>query len=160
MLLTERLYYRQVAQASQDTTRLTKVKKTMAHIKLVLSERSRAAQLYEADVRRSRQVEEAVGRAASGAVSVADAVQAVLAPKPEAAEAASGGAAGSSSAAVPKDPVLAAKEAARAEIRERLKEVRGHKGERTRKEWERRGRVGSLRAAGVRASDTDRIRRG
>ncbi len=45
MLLTERLYYRQVAQSAPDPSRLTKVRKTMAMIKLVISERARATAL-------------------------------------------------------------------------------------------------------------------
>lgn len=48
MLLTERLYYRQVAQSAPDPSRLTKVRRTMATIKVVIGERARATALLAA----------------------------------------------------------------------------------------------------------------
>jgi ribosomal protein L29 len=49
LLLTERLFYRQVGQAAPEPERLRKVKLTMARIKVVLGERSRAAEALERD---------------------------------------------------------------------------------------------------------------
>ena len=51
MLLSERLYYRQVGQAAPEADRLLKVKKTMARIKVVIGERARAAEALERDKR-------------------------------------------------------------------------------------------------------------
>lgn len=51
MLLSERLYYRQVGQAAAEGDRLLKVKKTMARIKVVIGERARAKEAYERDQR-------------------------------------------------------------------------------------------------------------
>lgn len=49
MLLSERLYYRQIGQAAPDPHRLSKVKKTMAMIKVVINERARATNLMKED---------------------------------------------------------------------------------------------------------------
>ena len=49
MLLSERLYYRQVGQAAPEGERLRKVRKTMAKIKVVVGERARAAQALARD---------------------------------------------------------------------------------------------------------------
>lgn len=49
MLLSDRLYYRQVGQAAPRGADLGKVKRTMARIKVVLWERARAEAAYEAD---------------------------------------------------------------------------------------------------------------
>lgn len=49
MLLTDRLYFKQVGQAQPDATRLQKVKLTMARIKVVLGERERALEAWRVD---------------------------------------------------------------------------------------------------------------
>jgi ribosomal protein L29 len=49
MLLSDRLYYRQIGQAAPRGGDLMKVKRTMARIKVVLWERARAEAAYEAD---------------------------------------------------------------------------------------------------------------
>lgn len=52
-LLTERLYYRQMLQAAPDSMRLTKVKRTMAAVRLVVRERARAAEAMREAAERS-----------------------------------------------------------------------------------------------------------
>ena len=49
MLLSERLYYRQVGQMAPEGERLRKTRKTMARIKVVVGERARAEQAMERD---------------------------------------------------------------------------------------------------------------
>ena len=66
MLLSERLYFRQVGQAAPEADRLWKIKKTMARIKVVISERARAQEAYERDQRLLEKLRmEASGEAAA-----------------------------------------------------------------------------------------------
>lgn len=58
MLLSERLYYRQIGQAAPDPHRLSKVRKTMAMIKVVINERARATQLLKQDQLLKQEAEE------------------------------------------------------------------------------------------------------
>jgi ribosomal protein L29 len=61
LLLTERLYFRQVGQAAPDPSRLHKVRRTMAMIKVVIGERARAAAMLEADKERAERVKSVGG---------------------------------------------------------------------------------------------------
>jgi hypothetical protein len=55
-LLSERLYYRQIGMAAADPGRLGKVRFTMARIKVVIGERSRAEAAMKADIARAEKV--------------------------------------------------------------------------------------------------------
>lgn len=57
MLLTERLYYKQIGQSQPDPHRLKKIKATMARIRAVLGERERATEAMERDKKRSEKLE-------------------------------------------------------------------------------------------------------
>ena len=71
-LLTERLYFAQVGQAAPDGNALTKVRLTMARIKVVLGERQRAESEAQADAARR-------ARLSPTELSKKDAAQAVIA---------------------------------------------------------------------------------
>lgn len=58
MLLTDRLYMKQVGQAQNDPYRMQKVKLTMARIKVVLGERARAQEALERTQAREAKVDE------------------------------------------------------------------------------------------------------
>lgn len=60
MLLSERLYYKQVGLSQPDGDRLLSVRRTMAAIKVVLGERERAAKALLADAARAKRVHQAV----------------------------------------------------------------------------------------------------
>ena len=56
MLLSERLYYRQVGQAAPDGLRMGKVRTTMRLIKTVLGERARAMEAQKLDAERAERI--------------------------------------------------------------------------------------------------------
>lgn len=76
MLLSDRLYHKQVGQAAPDGNRLHSVKKTMAMIKVVLGERRRAATAYT-----EAAAAEALADAAEAAGAVSSATATSAAPR-------------------------------------------------------------------------------
>lgn len=83
-LLTERLYYRQVAQSQPEPSRMLKVKATMRNIKVVLGERARAAAMLRHDKEVQLKAEnEAARLSAVIQDSLRDPVERLLRPMPK-----------------------------------------------------------------------------
>jgi hypothetical protein len=81
MLLSERLYYRQVGQSQPEPSRMLKVKATMRTIKVVINERARASALLKADeAREARATAEAARVAVALKDSLRDPVDRLLRP--------------------------------------------------------------------------------
>lgn len=92
MLMSERLYYRQVGQSQPEPSRLLKVKATMRTIKVVINERARASALLKADeAREARATAEAARVAAALTDSLRDPVDRLLRPLVATAPAAAAG---------------------------------------------------------------------
>lgn len=94
MLLSDRLYHAQVGQAAPDGGRMQKVKSTMARIKVVISERMRAEEIYQADQARLQRLSQTDR-------DKLDAAKAVLAGAAGAGAGASAAAAGAGAASAP-----------------------------------------------------------
>lgn len=78
MLLTDRMYWKQVGQAQSDPYRLMKVRQTMGAIKVVLGERARAQEALDKDNVRKAKVAELL---ASGVTAGGDVLRALAAER-------------------------------------------------------------------------------